>query len=75
MANLIIEKKVKAIFVESSVPKRTIEALQAAVTSKNHKVTIGGTLYSDALGNPDTKEGTYTGMFLYNVNTIVNSLQ
>ncbi|QKX05943.1 zinc ABC transporter solute-binding protein [Aquimarina sp. TRL1] len=75
LANLIIEKKVKAIFVESSVPKRTIEALQAAVTSKNHEVTIGGTLYSDALGNPDTKEGTYTGMFLYNVNTIVNSLQ
>lgn len=71
----IIEKDVKAIFVESSVPKRTIEALQAAVRSKNHEVAIGGTLYSDALGNAGTIEGTYLGMFEYNVNTIVNALK
>ncbi|WP_062060084.1 metal ABC transporter solute-binding protein, Zn/Mn family [Aquimarina longa] len=75
LASFIIEKKVKAIFVESSVPKRTIEALQAAVKSKNHEVTIGGTLFSDALGNSGTKEGTYIGMFEYNVNTIVNALK
>ncbi|WP_103864993.1 metal ABC transporter solute-binding protein, Zn/Mn family [Aquimarina sp. I32.4] len=75
LASFIIDNKVKAIFVESSVPKRTIEALQAAVTSKNHQVTIGGTLFSDALGNPDTKEGTYIGMFEYNVNTIINALK
>ncbi|MEP1488020.1 MAG: zinc ABC transporter substrate-binding protein [Algibacter sp.] len=75
LAAFIIEKKVKAIFVESSVPKRTIEALQAAVKSKNHEVTIGGTLYSDALGNAETIEGTYIGMFEYNVNTIVNALK
>ncbi|MCK8522035.1 zinc ABC transporter substrate-binding protein [Aquimarina sp. D1M17] len=75
LANFIIEKKVKAIFVESSVPKRTIEALQAAVASKNHQVTIGGTLFSDALGNPGTNEGTYIGMFDYNVNTIINALK
>ena len=71
----IIEKKIKAIFVESSVPKRTIEALQAAVKSKGHNVQIGGTLYSDALGNNGTPEGTYIGMFEYNVNTIVNALR
>ena len=75
LAAFIIEKKVKAIFVESSVPKRTIEALQAAVKSKNHEVTIGGTLYSDALGNAGTIEGTYIGMFEYNVNTIVDALK
>ncbi len=75
LAAFIIEKNVKAIFVESSVPKRTIEALQAAVKSKNHEVTIGGTLYSDALGNIGTIEGTYIGMFEYNVNTIVNALK
>jgi manganese/zinc/iron transport system substrate-binding protein len=75
LANFIIEKKVKAIFVESSVPKRTIEALQAAVNSKKHQVEIGGTLYSDALGNAGTPEGTYIGMFEYNVNTIVNALK
>ena len=75
LANFIIDKKIKAIFVESSVPRRTIEALQAAVTSKNHQVVIGGTLYSDALGNDGTVEGTYIGMFKYNVNTIVNALK
>jgi manganese/zinc/iron transport system substrate-binding protein len=75
LAAFIIEKKVKAIFVESSVPKRTIEALEAAVKSKGHDVEIGGTLFSDALGNAGTLEGTYIGMFEYNVNTIVNALK
>jgi len=75
LAKFIIERKVKAIFVESSVPKRTIEALEAAVLSKGHEVTIGGTLYSDALGTAGTVEGTYTGMFRYNVRTIVNALK
>lgn len=75
LSNFIIENQVKAIFVESSVPRRTIEALQQAVLSKGHEVVIGGSLYSDALGNPGTPEGTYLGMFRYNVNTIVNELR
>lgn len=75
LANLIIEKKVPAIFVESSVPRRTIEALQAAVNSKSHQVSIGGSLFSDALGNPGTPEGTYIGMFRYNIKTIVKALK
>ena len=75
LANFIIENKVNAIFIESSVPKRTIEALQEAVKSKGHDVQIGGTLYSDALGSAGTIEGTYIGMFEYNVNTIVNALK
>ncbi|MFD1616067.1 metal ABC transporter solute-binding protein, Zn/Mn family [Gelatiniphilus marinus] len=75
LAAFIIDNNVKAIFVESSVPRRTIEALQAAVNSKGHEVKIGGTLYSDALGNAGTVEGTYIGMFEYNVNTIVNALK
>lgn len=75
LAAFIIENNVKAIFVESSVPKRTIEALQAAVKSKDHDVEIGGTLFSDALGNAGTTEGTYIGMFTFNVNTIVNALK
>ena len=75
LAHFIIEKKVKAIFVESSIPKRTIEALQEAVKAKGHEVEIGGTLYSDALGNAGTVEGTYIGMFEYNVKTIVKALK
>ncbi len=74
LAKLIIDKKVKAIFVETSVPKRTIEALQQAVLSKGFEVEIGGTLYSDALGNAGTEEGSYLGMFKYNVDTIVEAL-
>ncbi len=75
LSAFIIEKNVNAIFVESSVPRRTIEALQAAVNSKGHDVTIGGSLYSDALGDAGTLEGTYIGMFEYNVNTIVKALK
>lgn len=75
LSDFIIENKVKAIFVESSVPRRTIEALQASVRSKGAEVDIGGSLYSDALGNAGTPEGTYLGMFRHNVNTIVSSLK
>ena len=74
-AAYIIDHKVKSVFIESSVPRRTVEALQAAVNSKNHQVKIGGTLYSDALGNPGSPEGTYIGMFKYNVHTIVEALK
>lgn len=75
LSEFIIENNVKAIFVESSVPRRTIEALEQAVRSKGYDVKIGGSLYSDALGNPGAEEGTYIGMFRYNVNTIVNELK
>jgi len=75
LSDYIIDNKVKAIFIESSVPRRTIEALQESVLSKNHEVVIGGSLYSDALGDSGTVEGTYLGMFRYNVNTIVEALR
>lgn len=75
MASFIEENKVKAIFVESSVPKRTVEALQEAVKAKGKEVVIGGTLYSDALGSAGTKEGTYIGMYKHNVKVIVSSLK
>ncbi len=74
LSTFIIENKIKAIFVESSVPQRTIEALQEAVKSKGHNVEIGGTLYSDALGNAGTPEGTYLGMYRYNIKTIISAL-
>jgi len=75
ISEFIITHDVKAIFIESSVPVRTVEALQAAVQSKNHEVAIGGTLFSDALGNPDALEGTFIGMYEYNMKTIVNALK
>ena len=75
LSEFIITNKVKAIFVESSVPKRTIEALREAVKSKGHNVKIGGSLYSDALGDKGTREGTYLGMYEHNVTTIINALK
>ena len=74
LAELITTRKIPAIFVESSVPKRNIEALEAAVKARGYQVEIGGELYSDALGTAGTIEGTYIGMYEYNVKTIVEAL-
>ena len=46
----IVDHKIKAIFVESSVPHKTIEAVQEAAKAKGWNVAIGGELYSDSLG-------------------------
>ncbi len=75
LANLIVERQIKAIFVESSVPQATIEAVQQAARSKGWNVSIGGTLFSDAMGNEGTPEGTYIGMVRHNVDTIVKALK
>lgn len=74
LADFIAERQIHAIFVESSVPVRNVEALQAAVRSRGHEVIIGGELFSDAMGSPDTPEGTYLGMVRHNIDTIVGAL-
>ena len=75
VADLIAERDVKAMFVETSVSPRTVEAVQAAVRDRGGEVTIGGSLYSDAMGAAGTPEGTYLGMFRHNVETIVAALR
>ena len=75
LANYIATKKVKSIFIESSVPKRTIQAVQEATKALNWQVSIGGELFSDALGSANTPEGTYTGMIKHNITTIVENLK
>jgi manganese/zinc/iron transport system substrate-binding protein len=74
LASFIAERQIPAIFVESSVPVRNIEAVQAAVQAKGFEVGIGGELFSDAMGDPDTEEGTYIGMVRHNIDTIVGAL-
>ena len=74
LADFIAEKQIKAIFIESSVPVRNIEALQAAVQARGFQVTIGGQLFSDAMGDPGSPEGTYVGMVRHNIDTIVGAL-
>jgi manganese/zinc/iron transport system substrate-binding protein len=73
--DLILARKVKAVFIESSVPRRTIEAVQAGVRARGHDTAIGGQLFSDSLGAAGTPEGTYVGMVRANVNTIVHALR
>jgi manganese/zinc/iron transport system substrate-binding protein len=75
VVGVVVERKIPAIFVESSVPQRTIESVQAAVRAKGHEVRIGGSLYSDAMGSPGTPAGTYQGMVRHNVDTLVEALK
>ncbi len=74
LVSFIVERKIPAIFVESSLPVRTLEAVQAAVRAKGYDVAIGGELYSDAMGSAGTPDGSYIGMVLHNIRTIVNGL-
>jgi len=74
VARLVVQREIPAIFIETSIPRRNIEAVQAAVRSRGGEVEIGGTLFSDAMGDPTTEEGTYPGMIRHNVRTIVEAL-
>jgi manganese/zinc/iron transport system substrate-binding protein len=77
--DFILQRKIPAIFVESSVSPKTIQRVQADCRSRGFEVKIGGELYSDAMGVAGERAGypveTYDGMFRYNVDTIVNALQ
>lgn len=73
VADTIIERNVPSIFVESTISPSTIEAVQAAVADRGGEITIGGELYSDAMGDAGTPAGTYLGMYRHNVETIVNA--
>ncbi len=75
LVNFIVENQIKAVFVESSVPEKYIESVVEGCQKKGHQVVVGGTLYSDAMGNEGTAEGTYIGMVTSNVETIANALK
>jgi manganese/zinc/iron transport system substrate-binding protein len=74
LADFITQREIPAIFVESSVPPSTIEALREATRSRGWQVAIGGELFSDAMGTAGTPEGTYIGMVEHNIDTIVTGL-
>lgn len=75
VVGIVAQRGVKAVFVESSVPRRSIEAVQAAVRAQGKEVAIGGQLYSDSLGAAGSPAGSYAGMVRANVATIVNALK
>jgi len=73
LADYIVEKQIPVIFVESSIPQRSLMAVRNAVAARGHNVTIGAELYSDALGDNTTSALSYIGMVKYNVDTIVDA--
>ena len=75
LAAFVAERGIPALFVESSVSPRNIRAVQQAVRARGAEVEIGGNLFSDALGDPGTPEGTYEGMIRHNVSAIVGALR
>lgn len=74
LVRTIVERKVAAIFVESSVNPKSIQAIIEGAADRDHSVTVGGTLFSDAMGAKGTYEGTYIGMLDHNATVIVNAL-
>jgi manganese/zinc/iron transport system substrate-binding protein len=74
LVNVIVTRKIGAIFIESSVSDRNVKALVEGAAAKNHKVVIGGELFSDAMGVPGTYEGTYIGMIDHNTTVITRAL-
>lgn len=75
LIDFIVARQIKAVFVESSVPQATIEAVQAGARARGWDVQIGGQLFSDAMGADGTPEGTYIGMVRYNVTIITTALK
>lgn len=74
LVSLIVERGIRGVFVESSVSERNIRALIEGAAAQGHEVRIGGELYSDAMGQPGTYEGTWIGMIDHNATLIARAL-
>ncbi|WP_441347507.1 metal ABC transporter solute-binding protein, Zn/Mn family [Shimia sp. MMG029] len=74
LVDMLVERQIGAVFVESSVSDRSIRALVEGAAAKGHEVVIGGELYSDAMGAEGTYEGTYVGMIDHNITVISRAL-
>lgn len=74
LVDVLVERQIGAIFIESSVSDRNIRALVEGAEAQDHDVRIAGELYSDAMGQADTYRGTWLGMFDHNVSLIADAL-
>lgn len=74
IVDLLVMREIAAVFVETSVSERNVAALLEGAAARGHAVTVGGTLYSDAMGQPGSYEGTYIGMVDHNATVIANAL-
>lgn len=74
LVDRLVDQQVRAVFVESSVPRKNIEALVEGVRARGGEITVGGELFSDAMGATGTYEGTYVGMLDHNFTTVARAL-
>jgi manganese/zinc/iron transport system substrate-binding protein len=75
LVRLLVERNVKAVFIETSVPSKNIRSLIQGCEAAGHRLVLGGEIYSDAMGPAGTPQGTYIGMIRYNVHKIVRALE
>jgi manganese/zinc/iron transport system substrate-binding protein len=75
LVEMLVKRKIKAVFVETSVSDRNVKALVEGCHAQGHEIIVGGELYSDAMGKPGTPEGSYPGMVRHNVETIAKALE
>ncbi len=74
LVDVLVDREIGAVFVESSVSDRSIRALSEGAAAQGHDVIVGGELFSDAMGEDGTYEGTYLGMIDHNVTVIASAL-
>ncbi|WP_299662159.1 zinc ABC transporter substrate-binding protein [uncultured Ruegeria sp.] len=74
LVDTLVDRQLKAVFVESSVSDRSMRALIEGAAAEGHELGVGGELYSDAMGEPGTYEGTYIGMLDHNITVIAGAL-
>lgn len=74
LVDLLVERRVPAVFIETSVPEKTVRALVEGCRSRGHSIAVGESLYSDAMGADGTPESTYIGMVRHNVEAVVRGL-
>lgn len=75
LIGFVMENDISAVFIETSVSDKNLKAVVSGAKAQNFELKIGGTLYSDALGEDGTPSGTYIGMLESNVNTIISGLK
>ncbi|WP_313800537.1 metal ABC transporter solute-binding protein, Zn/Mn family [Cytobacillus sp.] len=75
LVDTLVKRNIKAVFIESSISERSINAVIEGAKQKGHEVKIGGELFSDAMGEEGTEEGTYIGMYKHNVKTISDAIK
>jgi manganese/zinc/iron transport system substrate-binding protein len=74
LVDTLVSRRVPAVFIESSVPRKTVDALIEGCKGRGHRVVVGGELFSDAMGRAGTLGGTYVGMMVHNIDVVTDAL-